>query len=49
MTFDEILQLLQDNKVRYKLGDLIKMNVEPNKDLWEFHIYTDEDEEEVTE
>tara|TARA_R100000306_G_C4278860_1_gene94024 strand:- start:190 stop:336 length:147 start_codon:yes stop_codon:yes gene_type:complete len=48
MTFDEVLQLLNDNKVRYKLGDLIKMDVEPNKDLWEFFITVDDDDE-VTE
>ena len=48
MTFDEVLQLLNDNKVRYKLGDLIKMDVEPNKDLWEFFITVDDDNE-VTE
>ena len=48
MTFDEVLQLLNDNKVRYKLGDLIKMDVEPNKDLWEFFI-TVADDDEVTE
>jgi len=48
MTFDEVLQLLNDNNVRYKLGDLIEANVEPNKDLWEFFIVVDDDDEEVT-
>ena len=48
MTFDELTLLLQDNNIRYKLGDLVESNVEPNKDLWEFFIVVDDDDEEVT-
>lgn len=48
MTFDELTLLLQDNNIRYKLGDLVESNVEPNKDMWEFFIVVDDDDEEVT-
>lgn len=45
MTFDEFITLLNDNNVLYELGDLIQMDVAPNKDLWEFRITVEEDEE----